>query len=255
MILQTPSLFIDAAAKAGIPILKTISVSDAVNICCLLHMPMSAFRNLRRILTNLGTNIFLSEPKMRHEQRRLAGHVNDQSVEVKFEPLKLKKDDDKLTHVPVMRVRDLPDYIAKVYNDLKAAGKIRFDGIFRDAIWVVVGGDKGGDHTKFHFEILNSTESGSVYEVHLFSMYEGADFSENIATVLYPYPFREQFWRLNLSVVIDGHKIDLFLGGDFKFLDACMGHQGSTSTHPIFYDDITLSHLQNHGGRPHTKAP
>ena len=43
-----------------------------------------------------------------------------------------------------------------------------------------------------------------------------------------------------------------FSGGDFHFIDDMLGHQGSGSTFPSSIDLVTLDHLWNHGGHPHT---
>ena len=49
-----------------------------------------------------------------------------------------------------------------------------------------------------------------------------------------------------------GFKVKLLRGGDFKFLDATQGHQGSSATYPSPNDDCTIQHLRKHGGRGHT---
>ena len=46
-------------------------------------------------------------------------------------------------------------------------------------------------------------------------------------------------------------KVQVFLGGDYHFLDD-MGHQGSSASYPSCTGKVLLSHLQNHGNRPHT---
>ena len=53
---------------------------------------------------------------------------------------------------------------------------------------------------------------------------------------------------------ISGYKVKVFLGGDFHFLDDCLGHQGSAASYPSAKDLVTLEHLRNHGGKPHTPA-
>ena len=49
-----------------------------------------------------------------------------------------------------------------------------------------------------------------------------------------------------------GHKVKVFLGGDYHFLDDCLGHQGSAATCPSSKDLVTLEHLRNHSGTAHT---
>ena len=43
-----------------------------------------------------------------------------------------------------------------------------------------------------------------------------------------------------------GHKVKVFLEGDFKFLDDCLGHQGSAATYPSAKYSVHRDHLQNH---------
>ena len=144
LIKRFPVLFKDAAEKAGSPLLQPISVSAAVELRCLMRMPMFAFRKLCRILTNLGTNILPSEPKMRHEQRKVTSHVNDKDISVKRVPLKHSADEASFDEIPVLSVNNLNEYIEKIYYDLKSAGKLKFGGVFNDDIWLLFGGDKGG---------------------------------------------------------------------------------------------------------------
>ena len=47
-------------------------------------------------------------------------------------------------------------------------------------------------------------------------------------------------------------KVMIFLGGDYHFLGDMMGHQGSSASYPSNLNKVELSHLQNHGGLPHT---
>ena len=49
-----------------------------------------------------------------------------------------------------------------------------------------------------------------------------------------------------------GHKVKVFLGGDYHFLGDCLGHQGSAATCPSSKDLVTLEHLRNHSGTAHT---
>ena len=47
-------------------------------------------------------------------------------------------------------------------------------------------------------------------------------------------------------------RVRVFLGGDYDFLDVCLGHQGSAATCPSSKDLVTLEHLRNHSGTAHT---
>ena len=54
------------------------------------------------------------------------------------------------------------------------------------------------------------------------------------------------------NTLVNGRKIELFLGGDFKNIDVHLGKQGSTATYPEEKDLKTLQHLQKHPKEPHT---
>ena len=84
---------------------------------------------------------------------------------------------------------------------------------------------------KFHFEVINCSNAGSVSNVHIFATYEGSDSHSNMASVL--SKFYEAIERLRseeLSLI--GHKVKVFLGGDDHFLDGGLGHQGSAANFP-----------------------
>ena len=69
---------------------------------------------------------------------------------------------------------------------------------------------------KFHFEIINKVGTGSVYNVHMYAIYEGSDCAENLDAVLQPY--RDDFIKIqNNSFELCGHKIKLFVGGRYSF--------------------------------------
>ena len=54
-----------------------------------------------------------------------------------------------------------------------------FDNLDNE-MWFFFSGDTGGGLMKFNFEIANC--GGPVFDVHMFSMYEGSDCVENRAT-------------------------------------------------------------------------
>ena len=78
---------------------------------------------------------------------------------------------------------------------------------------------------KFHLEIVNSSMSASVDNVHIFCMFEAADTVENMWKVF--AVFQKQISTIqDPSVTLGDCPVRLFLGGDFHFLDDCLGHQG-----------------------------
>ena len=64
--------------------------------------------------------------------------------------------------------------------------------------------------------------------VHIFRMFEVTD----MWTVFMPY--RDQLRHLEEPTAkILGKELEIFLGGDYHFLDDCMGHQGSSASFQV----------------------
>ena len=145
-------------------------------------------------------------------------------------------------------MKDLIQYNSSIVEDLEKQKKLQSEN-FDDNIWLLFSGDKGGKHMKFHFEVINCSNASSVYNVHTFAMYEGSDSHSNVALVL--PKFFEAIERLQSEEFsLIRHKVKVFLGGDYHFLDDWLGHQGSAATCPPVL--VTLEHLKNHSGTAHT---
>ena len=145
-------------------------------------------------------------------------------------------------------MKDLVQYISSIVEDLEKQKKLQFEN-FDDNLWLLFSGSKGGKHMKFHFEVINCSNAGSVYDVYIFTMYEGSDSHRNMALVLQKfYEAIERLQSEEFSLI--GHKVKVFLG-DYHFLDDCLGHQRSAATCPSFKDLVTLEHLRNHSGTAH----
>ena len=122
---------------------------------------------------------------------------------------------------------------------------------FGGKLWLLFSGDKGGNHTNFLVEIVNSAIAGSVDNVHIYCMFEATDCIDNTWKLW--LPFREEIKGMQKDgFQINGKEVKIFLGGDYHYLDDNLGHQGSSATFPSLMDKTTLSHLQKHGGHPHT---
>ena len=133
-------------------------------------------------------------------------------------------------------------------EDLEKQKKLQFEN-FDDNLWLLFSGGKGGKDAKFHFEVINCSNTGSVYSVHIFATYEDSDSHLNMALVL--PKFFEAIERLQSEEFsLIRHKVKVFLGGDYHFLDDWLGHQGSAATCPPVL--VTLEHLKNHSGTAHT---
>ena len=247
MIRANKELFMRAAEKAGIPLLQMLSPEQAANIRSLMRLPMNKVRSLRRCLSNLNANIFPSERKMRVVQSNRVSHVVKSAVESGFMGLHRTATDENVLRRSFVRVKNLEDYLREILEKEEIDEDERFNG----KLWILFAGDKGGQHMKFHFECINTLKAGSVDNVHIFCMFEATDNLENMWKVFMPY--HDQIRHLQEPTTkILGKELEIFLGGDYHFLDDCLGHQGSSASFPSAADLVELKHLQSHGGRPHT---
>ena len=93
---------------------------------------------------------------------------------------------------------------------------------------------------KYHLEIVNSLKAGSVDNVHIYCMFEATDLVENMRKVWLPY--HDQIKKMyQEDFLIFGKGVQIFLGGDYHFLDDNLGHQGSSATYPSSNDEVLLN--------------
>ena len=134
-------------------------------------------------MTNFGyeKHLFPSYHRITLEQQNMIPHIYKDTFVTK--KMYLNISGDKSQQISVMYVKDLKQYIHFIVNNLDLQRKLQYDN-FDGNIWLSFDGDKGGKNMKFHFEIINCKDSGSVYNVHIFAMYKGADSCQNMAKVL-----------------------------------------------------------------------
>jgi hypothetical protein len=246
---QYPGLLRTVVFDLGFSLARMTTPEEAVNLK--LRLPMAFFRRLCTVLIKLSYKFLPSEKKIRKVQRQMLCHLDEASVCVEEMCLVVEQNQDKTDRVemvPVLFCKDLESYILAVWRDLKGryAGKTDFDN--QDlVISLCLAGDKGGGFMKFHFEVkIPDLPAGSVFDVHVFAMYEASEHPDNIRKVLGRFSravteMHQEDYRL------DGHKVKNMLGGDYKFQDACLGTQGSSASYPSNKGYVTLSHLHRTG--------
>ncbi|XP_066911411.1 uncharacterized protein, partial [Clytia hemisphaerica] len=246
-----PSFFRSCVGVLPRDFFPKLSPEQAADVKSVLRFSMSGFRNLRIVLLScLGYNIFPSEGKLRAVQSNRLSHLKDAGFYVTAETLMKLGTEKARGKVNVLRCRDLIAFLQSVLLEYKQKGLIGPDDAQR-RIDLLFSGDKGGSMMKFHFEVICGQSKLSVYDVHIFSMYSAADSYENMSVIL--FPFRDQLIEIQREEFrLDGHPVKVLLGGDFHFQDDCLGHQGSSSTFPSAKWDVTLAHLREHGGKPHS---
>ena len=143
----------------------------------------------------------------------------------------------------------MKNYIEEII-DRDTAGFLD-DEKFDNKWWLLFAGDKGGNHMKFHVEVINSKKAGSVDNVNIYCMFEAQDSVENMHKVWLPY-YEEVKAMQAEGFTLREKGVILFLGGDYHFLDDNMGHQGSSASYPSSTDNVLLKHLQDHSESFHT---
>ena len=242
-------LFNRVLQKAGYSVQRRMLPLQGLQIQSLLRLSTSCFRNLRRALQNIGIDVMSSERGMIKEKVDRVSHVSAENVESGTMGLHKTAKDEKVVPCAFVSVKCLNDFL-KHTIDKEPVG-FHHDKRFNGKWWVLFSGDKGGNHMKFHLEVVNSLNNKSVDNVHLYCLFEASDTAINMRKVWNPY--RSQVKKLmEPGFMINGREVEIFLGGDFHFLDDMLGHQGSSASYPCNVDYVPLSHLRNHGGFAHT---
>ena len=84
-----------------------------------------------------------------------------------------KENEENVKPCAFIRVKYLKAYIEQII-DCDASG-FSDDENFKGKWWLLFSGDKGGQHMKYHVEVVNSLKAGSVDNVHIYCMFEATD--------------------------------------------------------------------------------
>ena len=150
--------------------METLTAVQAISIQSLLRLPTNKVRNVQISVSNLHMNILPSEKKMRKEKAPLVSHVSANAVGSGSIGLRKTKHDDNVVPCAFICVKNLQLYIEEIIR--RDTSGFNRDGNFDGKWWILFAGDKGGQHMKFHLEVVNSLKAGSVDNVHIYCMFE-----------------------------------------------------------------------------------
>ena len=166
---------------------------------------------MQRLLSNFGySQKFLpSHHRILGEQKKLVPHITKDTFAT--EKIYLNSTGEKSQFITVIFVNDLIQYISSIVEDLEKQKKLQFEN-FDVNLWLLFSGDKGGKHMKFPSEVISCSNAGSVYNVHIFAMYEGSNSHSNMALLL-PKCFEaiERLQSEKFSLI--RYKVKVFLRG------------------------------------------
>lgn len=253
-------IFRNIAKSVGVDFIRKMSPEEGVHLKSLLRLPMSSFRSLRTIFSNMGYDFLPSEPNMRLVQKEMEGFMDKDHTDVKDEYMVIssdkKKEEKKMAYVPVIRCKDLEAYVRAVYAEKKKQLQEKFghealEDILPSTIKINWSTDGGARIVKYLFELMNLGSAGSPFDVNPYAMHEGAECYDNMAKV-FDYYLPTLLKMQREDYFIDGRRVEFYLGGDLKFQDAVLGKQGSSATYPCAQCMVTREHLQKHPKKPHT---
>ena len=249
MIRQDKALFTDALDSIGIHVQRRMSVDHAVQMASLLRLSTKKLRDVRKFLKNSGIGNFLpSEDKIRETQLNLTNYLKPEHFEMGKMLLQTKANDEKLQNKAYIKIESIETFLENIVANVN---DFRQDQEFKNELWLLFAGDKGGAQMKFHVEIVNDKNSGSRDAVHPYCMFEALDSVSNMWKIYSSY--REFLAELQKpDFRIGEKKVKVFLGGNNHFLSDSLGHQGQFSTYPSPVDLVTREHLQKRHGSPHS---
>ena len=116
----------------------------------------------------------------------------------------------KIKQVHVFRARDLHSYVCSVFAILNQGTTYFFEHPDRK-VNILIGGNKGGSYTKFHFEIVAPGIVSSAYNVHIFAMSEALDSRQSMLKVLEPLKSKSCICSTKILLCLGDLGLKLFL--------------------------------------------
>ena len=130
-------------------------------------------------------------------------HIEEADMKCKKIFLQPEGSEEGLKEIDTMFSGNLVNYIEGVFSKIKTDFYEKPDSVLK----IALGGDKGEKSMKFHFQICHPETS--VFDVHVFCMFEGSDSPENMSKVLEKYSSAFQCMA-DPNSRIQGHKVEFF---------------------------------------------
>ena len=244
---------ISSSSKA---INETNKISDEAGAALAIDFTQNQLRKIRRAGNNQLKRFLPSEEKINKAKRKRLGSlvsgdyvINDIQLQIRREG----KEKKVLNLCGVVYVRNYKEFVTKViaHELTEIEPKTLPDGVRE--IEIGIAGDSGGGSMKITMSLMNRIDTK--VKLHILLMYEAADTKmNNIRTFSL---LTEEIKALNGdTIVVEGNTFRIKQKGmfDLSAQDDIVGKQNSSSSYPCTKCTVTLSHLQNHGGREHSSS-
>jgi len=198
----------------------------------------------------LGFNVLASHTKVkevRKEKLPIKRVDWDESKEMLYQN---KQGDKKRKQIEtaVLKVKNLPEYILKIAQS-EAENLSHLEN--GDILKLCYDADAGGGRFIGEFTFLNCKDE--IIVLHPFIIYEGTDVRANLEVVF--SSFTQQIKIMEGSKInINGKDLIIEQFGVFDLcaLNCIIGKQNHSATYPDAWTNVSLDHLRNHKGKPHT---
>ena len=220
------------------------------------HISIHGMRVIKRGLRRIGAvDPFTSVNKYMEEKKKLTEHINENNFYIgnmDLEKTKQGLNKRKVCDLPVVHVINVLDYILEIVNEEE--DELCFDNDDEELSIVLVGdlanfmGD-GRNHTSFC--LYNKPDEAPI-KIHCMVLAAASDSVAN--TKVTHKKLLPQIKEINgKSIFVNGVKRNIRFKTcvDMKCEDTWIQTSTSRSTQPDNHTNVTLSHLENHGGRPH----
>ena len=222
------------------------------------QMPRRQIRNIVRATRNLGgRKLFSNEKAIYQAIESQAKNISLDSFEMLDIQLQIKRQgQDKyvLENKPLVYVKDIKNHLEIIIKN--EASEQEFDIMEDGNKKVIVGltADAGGGSFKFSISLMHNKDDITAKD-HLILMYEAADTLENTVKCLSKGLYQDMIETNDSIIAIENENYFIHFQGvfDLKAQDELLGAQGSTCVSPCAKCMVPLKHLQNHGGKEHSK--
>ena len=222
------------------------------------QMTQNELRRIQRATKNIGGRKLFNNEKAIYKAIELQSkNISEECFEKLDIQLQIKRQGQEkyvLENKPLVYVKDIRQHLEIIINN--EASEQEFEVMEDGTKKVVVGltADAGGGSMKFSISLMNNKDDITAKD-HMILMYEAADTLTNTVKCLSQGLYQDMMKANDSIIVIDNQKHLIHFQGvfDLKAQDELLGAQGSSCVSPCAKCMVSLNHLQNHGGKEHSK--